>query len=67
MDCKKKNSRKCRMYQILLTTMADEMQGIIRGLQKLGQELNASEKDGPISEGFRSVRHLLASNTLLIW
>ncbi|BBN06855.1 hypothetical protein MPTK1_3g24420 [Marchantia polymorpha subsp. ruderalis] len=41
--------------KILLTTMADEMQGIIRGLQKLGQELNASEKDGPISEGFRSV------------
>ncbi|KAG6542917.1 hypothetical protein Mapa_015607 [Marchantia paleacea] len=41
--------------KILLTKMAEEMQSIIRGLQKLEQELNASEKDGPISEGFRSV------------
>lgn len=31
------------------------MQAIIKGLEKLNQELTASESDGPVSEVFRKV------------
>ena len=31
------------------------MQAIMKGLEKVKQELNASENDGPVSEIFRKV------------
>ncbi|KAG2334874.1 hypothetical protein Bca52824_006054 [Brassica carinata] len=39
--------------KIQLKSLAEEMQAIIKGLEKLNQELNASESDGPVSEVFR--------------
>ena len=41
--------------QIQLKSLAEEMQAIIKGLEKLKQELVASENDGPVSEVFRKV------------
>ncbi|XP_010552827.1 PREDICTED: formin-like protein 18 isoform X2 [Tarenaya hassleriana] len=38
---------------IQLKYLAEEMQAISKGLEKLVQEFNASENDGPISEHFR--------------
>lgn len=37
------------------------MQAIIKGLEKLNQELTASESDGPVSEVFRKVCCLFLS------
>ncbi|KAL0709154.1 hypothetical protein Bca4012_016132 [Brassica carinata] len=39
--------------KIQLKSLAEEMQAIIKGLEKLNQELTASESDGPVSEVFR--------------
>ncbi|KAE8670791.1 Formin-like protein 6 [Hibiscus syriacus] len=39
--------------KIQLKSLAEEMQAIIKGLEKLQQELVASENDGPVSEVFR--------------
>ncbi|WVZ18654.1 hypothetical protein V8G54_005976 [Vigna mungo] len=39
--------------KIQLKSLAEEMQAIIRGLEKVKQELAASEKDGPVTEVFR--------------
>ncbi|XP_020270174.1 formin-like protein 6 isoform X2 [Asparagus officinalis] len=39
--------------KIMLKTLAEEMQAISKGLEKVEQELAASENDGPISETFR--------------
>ncbi|KAK8511735.1 hypothetical protein V6N12_000779 [Hibiscus sabdariffa] len=39
--------------KIQLKSLAEEMQAIIKGLEKLKQELVASENDGPVSEVFR--------------
>lgn len=39
--------------KIQLKSLAEEMQAIIKGLEKLNQELTASENDGPVSEVFR--------------
>nr|KYP55785.1 Formin-like protein 20 [Cajanus cajan] len=39
--------------KIQLKSLAEEMQAIIRGIEKVKQELSASEKDGPVSEVFR--------------
>lgn len=43
--------------QIQLKSLAEEMQAIVKGLEKVELELNASEKDGPVSEIFRKVWH----------
>ncbi|KAK1293294.1 Formin-like protein 6 [Acorus calamus] len=39
--------------KIQLKTLAEEMQAISKGLEKVEQELTASENDGPVSETFR--------------
>lgn len=39
--------------KIQLKSLAEEMQAIIKGLEKVKQELAASENDGPVSEIFR--------------
>ncbi|XP_047954433.1 LOW QUALITY PROTEIN: formin-like protein 20 [Salvia hispanica] len=39
--------------KIQLKSLAEEMQAIIKGLEKVKQELAASENDGPVSETFR--------------
>lgn len=41
--------------QIQLKSLAEEMQAIIKGLEKVKQELGASENDGPVSDVFRKV------------
>lgn len=41
--------------QIQLKFLAEEMQAIIKGLEKVKQELAASENDGLVSEIFRKV------------
>lgn len=45
----------CASLQIQLKSLAEEMQAIMKGLEKVKQELNASENDGPVSEIFRKV------------
>jgi formin 2 len=44
--------------QIQLKSLAEEMQAIIKGLEKVKQELAASENDGLVSEVFRKVSPL---------
>lgn len=47
--------------QIQLKFLAEEMQAISKGLEKVVQELSLSESDGPVSEKFHmviSVHHL---------
>ncbi|OVA13407.1 Tensin phosphatase [Macleaya cordata] len=39
--------------KIQLKSLAEEMQAIVKGLEKVKQELAASENDGPVSEVFR--------------
>ncbi|XP_042040507.1 formin-like protein 20 [Salvia splendens] len=39
--------------KIQLKSLAEEMQAILKGIEKVKQELVASEKDGPVSETFR--------------
>lgn len=39
--------------KIQLKSLAEEMQAIIKGLEKVKQELDASQNDGPVSEVFR--------------
>lgn len=41
--------------QIQLKSLAEEMQAIVKGLEKVELELTASESDGPVSEVFRKV------------
>ncbi|KAL2631873.1 hypothetical protein R1flu_016559 [Riccia fluitans] len=41
--------------KLQLKQMAEEMSQVSKGLEKVEQELAASENDGPISEGFRAV------------
>ncbi|KAF7134492.1 hypothetical protein RHSIM_Rhsim08G0150800 [Rhododendron simsii] len=43
--------------KIQLKSLAEEMQAIIKGLEKVKQELAASENDGPVSEVFRKGRN----------
>lgn len=43
------------LVQIQLKYMAEEMQAIHKGLEKVAQELAASENDGAISEHFCQV------------
>ncbi|BAF14219.2 Os04g0244900 [Oryza sativa Japonica Group] len=39
--------------QLQLKALAEEQQAVVKGLQKVEQELAASESDGPVSEVFR--------------
>lgn len=41
--------------QVQLKSLAEEMQAINKGLEKVEQELTTSENDGPVSEIFRKV------------
>lgn len=41
--------------QIQLKSLAEEMQAITKGLEKVKQELSASANDGPVSEVFHKV------------
>ncbi|KAI5054887.1 hypothetical protein GOP47_0030032 [Adiantum capillus-veneris] len=41
--------------KIQLKSLAEEMQAVSKGLEKVEQELTASENDGAVSEGFRQV------------
>lgn len=41
--------------KIQLKTLAEEMQAVSKGLEKVEQELTTSEHDGPISVGFQKV------------
>lgn len=41
--------------QIQLKSLAEEMQSISKGLEKVKVELAASENDGPVSDTFRKV------------
>lgn len=41
--------------KIQLKSLAEEMQAVSKGLEKVEQELTASENDGLVSEGFRQV------------
>ncbi|KAF8016323.1 hypothetical protein BT93_H1741 [Corymbia citriodora subsp. variegata] len=43
--------------KIQLKSLAEEMQAIIKGLEKVKQELSASENDGPVSDIFRKGRN----------
>ncbi|KAK1293689.1 Formin-like protein 6 [Acorus calamus] len=43
--------------KIQLKYLAEEMQAITKGLEKVEQELNASENDGPVSDAFRKGRN----------
>lgn len=47
--------------QIQLKFLAEEMQAISKGLEKVIQELSASENDGPVSENFIKVLKELVS------
>ena len=46
------------LLQIQLKSLAEEMQAIIKGLEKVKQEFSASENDGPVSEVFCKVYNL---------
>lgn len=43
------------VLQMQLKILAEEMQAINKGLEKVEQELTASEHDGPVSQVFREV------------
>lgn len=45
--------------QIQLKYLAEEMQAVSKGLEKIQQELTASENDGPVSESFCMVCYAL--------
>lgn len=50
-------SPSCSIGQIQLKSLAEEMQAVSKGLEKVEQELAASENDGAISSGFQKVRN----------
>ncbi|KAL7178758.1 hypothetical protein ACSBR1_042170 [Camellia fascicularis] len=47
--------------KIQLKSLAEEMQAVSKGLEKVEQELIASENDGAISAGFQKVRDILGT------
>lgn len=47
--------------QLQLKYLAEEMQAISKGLEKVIQELSASENDGPVSEYFCQVHSIMLS------
>ena len=44
------------LNKIQLKSLAEEMQAVSKGLEKVEQELTASVNDGAISAGFQKVR-----------
>ncbi|TYI76989.1 hypothetical protein E1A91_D06G115000v1 [Gossypium mustelinum] len=55
-DTRARNSKMTLMHylcKIQLKFLAEEMQAISKGLEKVLQELSSSENDGPVSEKFR--------------
>lgn len=52
--------------QIQLKSLAEEMQAVSKGLEKVEQELTASENDGAISAGFQKVRVVLGTRGFLL-
>ncbi|KAG1366834.1 putative formin-like protein 6 [Cocos nucifera] len=55
-DTRAANNKMTLMHylcKIQLKSLAEEMQAIVKGLEKVELELNASENDGPVSEAFR--------------
>ena len=53
--------------QIQLKSLAEEMQAVSKGLEKVEQELTASENDGVISAGFQKVRGYTWETRLPQW
>ena len=53
--------------QIQLKSLAEEMQAVSKGLEKVEQELTASENDGVISAGFQKVRGHTWETRLTHW
>lgn len=51
--------------QVQLKFLAEEMQALSKGLEKIVQELSLSENDGPISEKFRKVLLSMLTGILL--
>lgn len=51
--------------QIQLKSLAEEMQAVSKGLEKVEQEIAMSENDGPPSAGFRTVCLILTQFFLL--
>lgn len=49
--------------QVQLKSLAEEMQAINKGLEKVEQELTTSENDGPVSEIFRKV----TTSVIIFW
>ncbi|KAL7214669.1 hypothetical protein ACSBR1_026953 [Camellia fascicularis] len=47
--------------KIQLNSLAEEMQAVSKGLEKVEQELNASENDGAISAGLQKVGDILGT------
>nr|CAD39926.2 OSJNBa0091C12.4 [Oryza sativa Japonica Group]CAH67933.1 H0211F06-OSIGBa0153M17.5 [Oryza sativa] len=45
--------KECFPLKLQLKALAEEQQAVVKGLQKVEQELAASESDGPVSEVFR--------------
>jgi hypothetical protein len=46
------------LLQIQLKSLAEEMQAVNKGLEKVEQELSMSESDGPVSDTFRKVLYI---------
>lgn len=53
-----KLSYKLDFIQIQLKYLAEEMQAVSKGLEKVVQELTASKNDGPVSENFCQVWYI---------
>jgi hypothetical protein len=50
--------------QLQLKALAEEQQAVVKGLEKVEQELTASESDGPVSDAFRKVHFPTFSGVL---
>lgn len=53
--------------QIQLKTLAEEMQAVSKGLEKVEQELTEAENDGPISEAFGKVSNTISCLDFGVW
>jgi len=54
------------VLQIQLKSLAEEMQAVSKGLEKVEQEIAMSENDGPPSAGFRTVCLILTHFFLML-
>jgi DNA-binding protein YbaB len=52
------------LSQLQFKSLDEEMQALNKGLDKLEEELQASETDGSVSEDFQKVRMCLTKRTL---